>query len=74
MTNLIKMQNKVNALLSVFTTLIETLDSNIAELTSGIQRNKTTITALEEQNNTYAEKIDEYKTLAENVKGLINRD
>ena len=73
MTNLNKMQNKVNGLLSVFTTLIETLDSNITELTSGIQRNRTTITALEEQNVTYAEKIDEYKALAENVKGLINR-
>ena len=73
MTNLTKMESKVKGLLSVFTTLIDTLNSNITELTSGIQRNKTTITALEEENVTYAEKIEEYTTLAENVKGLINR-
>lgn len=74
MTNLNKMQTNVNKLLSVFTTLIDTLENNVAELTSGIQRNKTTITALEAQNVVYEGKIEEYETLAASVKGLIHKN
>ena len=74
MTNLNKMQKTVDSLLSVFTTLIDTLERNITELNAGIQKNKATITALENQNVTYSNKIDEYATLATNVKGLINHN
>ena len=74
MTNLNKMQTNVNKLLSVFTTLIDTLENNVAELTGGIQRNKTTITALEAQNVVYEGKIEEYEALAASVKGLIHKD
>lgn len=74
MINMNKMQKTVDGLLSVFTTLINTLESNISELNSGIQKNKATITALEEQNVTYSNKIDEYAALATNVKGLINHN
>ena len=74
MINMNKMQKTVDGLLSVFTTLINTLESNISELNSGIQKNKATINALEEQNVTYSNKIDEYAALATNVKGLINHN
>ena len=73
MSKLNRMQKEVNGLLSIFTKLIEALKRNITELDSDIQRNKATIVSLEEQNVVYSEKIDEYKALAENVKGLLNR-
>ena len=72
--NLKKMQLRVDRLLSVFSKLIETLENNISELISGIQRNRDTINTLEHQNVVYNAKIEEYKVLVKNVKGFINRE
>ena len=71
MPNLNSMQRKVDSLLSVFTKLTETLEDNISSLKSGISENKQKIVSLEEENSTYAHKIDEYERLSCNIKDFI---
>ena len=72
MINLNNMQRKINGLLSVFTKLMKALEDNIAELKAGIKENEEEINNLSRQNVEYTYKIQEYETLAKNVKGFIN--
>lgn len=73
MLNLSKMQRGIDDLLGGFIKLIDALDKNVSDLTSGIERNEEDIKTLEAQNVAYSRKIDEYTTLATNVKEFINR-
>lgn len=72
MISLNNMQRKIDGLLSVFTKLMNALEDNIAELKAGIKENEEEINNLAQQNMEYSNKIQEYETLAENVKGFIN--
>lgn len=72
MISLNNMQRKIDGLLSVFTKLMKALEDNIAELKAGIKENEEEINNLAQQNMEYSNKIQEYETLAKNVKGFIN--
>ena len=72
MVNVNKMQKKIDKLLSVFTGLIDALNSSISELNKAIDDNNATIEQAKADNIAYNEKIKEYETLKSNVANIIS--
>lgn len=71
MINISKMQDKVDKLLSVFTSLIGELNKAIGELNGAIVSNNEVIERMKDDNVTYEAKIKEYETLKSNVENII---
>ena len=69
--DLTKMQNKVDKLMAVFTSIVDGLTNQIVELSDAIEDNKATIAIAEYENKAYAEKIDEYKALRDRVESIV---
>lgn len=71
MLNLSVMQSKIDKLLSIFHKLIAELEKSIGELNGAIIRNKDIIAQKEADNVKYAEKIEEYEHLKQNIENIL---
>ena len=71
MVNMTNMQSKINKLLSVFTKLITELENAISELNGAIVSNEELIIRKEKENTVFAEKIEEYEHLKQNIENII---
>jgi uncharacterized protein YdcH (DUF465 family) len=71
MVNLKKMQSNIDKLMSVFTNLVNALDSSIAELETEISVNNNHIAKLHSENAVMVSKIDEYESLKNRVESIV---
>ncbi len=71
MLNIALMQSKIDKLLSIFKKLIAELEKSIGELNGAIVTNKEIIAQKEADNIMYAEKIEEYEHLKQNIENII---
>ena len=71
MLNIAVMQSKIDKLLSIFKKLIAELEKSIGELNGAIDTNKEIIAQKETDNIMYAEKIEEYERLKQNIENII---
>jgi hypothetical protein len=71
MVNLKKMQSNIDKLMSVFTNLVNALDSSIAELENEISVNNNHIAKLHSENSVMVSKIDEYESLRNRVESIV---
>ena len=73
MLNIAVMQSKIDKLLSIFKKLIAELEKSIGELNGAIDTNKEIIAQKETDNIMYAEKIEEYERLKQNIENIIKQ-
>ena len=69
--DLVKMQKKVDNVMSVFNNAITELTTQIGELTNAIESNNQQISTAQSQNEQYAEKIREYEALKTKVESIV---
>ena len=71
MINLTNMQKKVDKAMSVFTRIVDELNSHIDTLKGAIDTNNRRIATAQAENVRYGMKIDEYKALKNKVESII---
>jgi flagellar motor switch protein FliG len=69
--NLTKMQKKIDNLMSVFTNIVDELNTQISELGNAISANRELILTAELENDEYQEKINDYEALRNKVESII---
>lgn len=65
------MQSNIDKLLSVFTNLVNALDSSISELENEISVNNNHIAKLHSENAVMVSKIEEYESLKNRVENIV---
>jgi hypothetical protein len=65
------MQSNIDKLMSVFTNLVNALDSSISELKNEISVNNNHIAELHSENAVMVSKIDEYEALRNRVESIV---